>query len=319
MEKKTLFLITALFAFCLVVLSCQGKESGTAQGRLEVVTTLFPLYDFARNVCGDRAEVSLLLPPGVEPHSFEPKPADVVRLSRAGVFIYTGPDMEPWAEDILKGTKNPGLQVIRADQGVRPGPRQSPHDGERGARHHDHGHSADASDPHIWLDFDNAMRMVDNIRDGLIRKDPAGRENYERNAAVYREKLRDLDNRYRQGLKSCRVRTIISGGHSAFSYLARRYGLDYVSVYGFSPDAEPTPGNLARVTRTLKTKGSRYLFYEELMDPRVARTIASETGASPIRLHGAHNLTRDELERGDTFIGLMDRNLEQLKTGLECP
>ena len=319
MEKKTPFLLFALFAFCLLVISCQGKESGTAQGRLEVVTTLFPLYDFARNVCGGRAEVSLLLPPGMEPHSYEPKPADVVRLSRAGVFVYTGPDMEPWAEDILKGTRNPGLQVIRADQGTHPGPKPPPRVSGQGARHREHDHATDASDPHIWLDFDNAMRMVDNIRDGLIRKDPAGREVYERNAQAYNEKLRDLDNRYRENLKGCRVRTIISGGHSAFSYLARRFGFDYVSVYGFSPDAEPTPGRLARVTRTLRATGSRHLFYEELIDPRVARTIASETGASLVRLHGAHNLTRDELERGETFIGLMNRNLEQLKIGLECP
>ncbi len=312
MEKKTLSLVSALFVFCLAVFSCQGKESGSAQGRLEVVTTLFPLYDFAKYVCGDRAEVSLLLPPGIEPHSFEPKPADLVRLSRAGVFVYTGPDMEPWAEDILKGIQNPGLQVVRADEGVRSLLVQEQQENE-------HRHASGAADPHIWLDFANAMKMVDNIRNGLILKDPAGREIYERNAASYKEKLRDLDNRYRAGLQGCRVKTLISGGHSTFSYLARRYGFDAVSVYGFSPDAEPTPRTLARVTRILKQTGSRYLFYEELIDPRVARTIASETGASLIRIHGAHNLTKDEFDRGETFIGIMNTNLQQLKIGLECP
>jgi zinc transport system substrate-binding protein len=163
------------------------------------------------------------------------------------------------------------------------------------------------------------MKMVDNIRNGLSRRDPSGREVYEKNAAAYNEKLKDLDARYRAALQGCKVRSIVSGGHFAFHYLARRYGLGYDSVYGFSPDAEPTPGSIARVARTLKQKDSRYLFYEELLDPRVARTIAAETGASLIRLHGAHNLTKEEFDRGETFIGIMDRNLDNLKIGLECP
>ena len=308
-----------LFALCIIALSCQGKEADTASGKLVVVTTLFPLYDFAKNVAGPRVDISLLLPPGMEPHGFEPRPADILKLNSADLFIYTSPEMEPWAANLLKGLQNKKIGVVNASLGIVPGEQ---HEGKNThPEHHeraDHVHKSDV-DPHLWLDFSNAMRMVDNIRDGLIRKDPSGREIYEKNAAAYNEKLKDLDNRYRAALQHCRVRSVISAGHFAFHYLAGRYGLEYYSVYGFSPDAEPTPGSIARVARILKQKGSHYLFYEELLDPRVARTIASETGSSLIRLHGAHNLTREEFDRGETFISIMNVNLDHLKTGLECP
>jgi zinc transport system substrate-binding protein len=319
MSRKILCRFSFLIALCIVALSCQGKEAGTPSGKLVVVATLFPLYDFAKNVAGNRADISLLLPPGMEPHGFEPRPADILKLNSADLFIYTSPEMEPWAVNLLKGLQNRKIEAVNASLGIVPDRMQAgkePGPEHRGHPGHDH---ETVADPHLWLDFTNAMRMVDNIRDGLIRKDPAGREIYEKNAAAYNEKLKDLDSRYRTALQPCRVRSIISGGHFAFHYLARRYGLEYDSVYGFSPDAEPTPGSIARVARTLKQKGSRYLFYEELLDPRVARTIASETGASLLRLHGAHNLTREEFDRGETFIGIMNGNLENLKTGLECP
>ncbi|HTZ41132.1 MAG TPA: zinc ABC transporter substrate-binding protein [Syntrophales bacterium] len=314
MSRNAVFRISLLFALCIIAWSCQGKVAEKPTGKLAVLTTLFPLYDFAKNVAADRAEISLLLPPGMEPHGFEPRPADILKLHSADVFIYTSPEMEPWSVNLLRGLQDRKIEIVNASLGLTSDEKRA---AERHA-HSDPAHKTDV-DPHLWLDFSNAMRMVDNIRDGLIRKDPAGKDIYEKNAAAYNEKLKDLDNRYRAALTGCRIRCIISGGHSAFQSLAARYGLEYVSVYGFSPDAEPTPGSIARIARTLRQKGSRYLFYEELLDPRVARTIARETGVSLIRLHGAHNLTREEFDRGDTFIGIMNTNLDHLKTGLECP
>lgn len=319
MSEKSFFRMSLLLALCIIAWSCQAKEMEPRAARPVVVATLFPLCDFARHVAGGRAEISLLLPPGTEPHGYEPKPADILKLHSADVFIYTSPEMEPWAQNLLRGLQDRKIEVVDASLGMIP--EQAP--GGKGPAsehrgHADHAHKADI-DPHLWLDFSNAMRMVDNIRDGLIRRDPAGKDLYARNAASYNEQLKDLDIRYRDALRHCRVKSIISGGHSAFQYLATRYGLEYVSVYGFSPDAEPTPGSMARIARTLRQKSSRYLFYEELLEPRVAETLARETGVSLIRLHGAHNLTKEEFDRGETFIGIMNINLDHLKTGLECP
>ena len=162
-----------------------------------------------------------------------------------------------------------------------------------------HGHETDA-DPHLWLDFANAMKMVDNIRDGLSRGILREKDVYEKNAASYNEKLKDLDARYHAHLKVAK-----SGASSAANTL--RLSLPCQPIWPGvwwhtgSPRCGAHSGKHPEVARTLKQNGSRYLFYEELLDPRVARTIASETGASLIRLHGAHNLTKEEFDRGETL------------------
>jgi zinc transport system substrate-binding protein len=316
-----------LFFFSLVVAiafsSCARQEGKEPEmKRLVVVATLFPIYDFARNVAGDRAEVTLLLPPGAEPHGFEPRPADIVRLNKADVFLYTSPEMEPWAADIIKGLQNKNLEVIDTSRGIitgrgheNTGHRHDSRDGHRDGRHDRSG----AADPHIWLDLANALKMVENIRDGLAKIDPAGKDVYENNAVSTIEHLKALDERFRKGLQTCEKKILVNGGHFAFDYMAKRYGFRYVSVYGLSPDAEPTAASLVKLTRLIRDNHLGYLFHEELINPRVAETLARETGTTLLKLHPAGNLSKEQFDRGETFITLMDRNLENLKTGLQCP
>jgi zinc transport system substrate-binding protein len=173
-------------------------------------------------------------------------------------------------------------------------------------------------DPHIWLDPANARLMVENIALALAAKDPANAPLYRTNAARYKQELAALDERFRQGLASCRQRTFLHGGHYAFAYLARRYGLDYLSAYGVSAEAEPTPQKMVALVREMRSHGLRYVFTEELLSPAMAQTVARETGAEVLRLHGLHNVTRDDLERGVSYLSLMEENLKSLRTGLEC-
>ncbi|MBZ0157962.1 MAG: metal ABC transporter substrate-binding protein [Alphaproteobacteria bacterium] len=325
MRKSTAILLL-LLSFSL--LSCQrdggqgergqkdeGRTRGAETEKREVVASLFPLYDFARNVGGERAHVTLLLPPGTESHSFEPKPADIIALTRADIFIYTNKFMEPWVDDILKGVANKDLLVVNASSGLSlmEGSGEDGHDHDR-----EHGHGHDPVDPHVWLDFSNAIRMVNTILEGFLQVDPAHGDIYRKNAEEYQAKLKALDEKFRSTLAGCGQKMFVSGGHSAFGYLARRYGLEYRAAYGFSPDAEPTPGELAEVARILKKNRLHYLFYEELLTPRVAEAIAAETGATLLKLHAAHNVSREEMERGVTFLSLMEENLESLRTGLQC-
>lgn len=316
------FRAAGMLALVLLAAACTkpesrdpGKPRGADGQRLEVVASLFPLYDFARQIGQERADVTLLLPPGVEPHSFEPKPSDVVLLGRADLVIYTNKYMEPWIDDILKGVNNPGLLVVDASRGI------SLYEGKEEAHGRDHGHgheSGRAVDPHIWLDLSNAIVMVDTILEGFVAKDPANGDFYRKNAEAYKAKLAALDRRFSETLNGCRRRTVVSGGHFTFGYLARRYGLAHVSAYGFSPDAEPTPQGIIAVSRTLRQHGLKHLFYEELITPRVAETIARETGAALLMLHGAHNISREDFERGTTFLSLMEQNLHNLTIGLQC-
>lgn len=312
-------LAALLVMFIPFVAACQkGREPVQGKGKILVVTTLFPLHDFVRTVGGDRVEARLLLPPGVEPHNFEPKPEDVVQLNKADIFVYTNRYMEPWAAGILKGIPNKGLEAVDASAGVTfmPASGGEHHDEhEAGERGHLHG---EGMDPHVWLSIPNAERMVDNIASALERKDPAGGGYYRKNAEAYRARLAELDGRFRTGLSGCRQRLFLHGGHYAFGYLAQRYGLTYVSAYAVSADAEPTPQKLMELVNLMRKNSLRYIFYEELLSPRVAETIARETGATLLQLHGIHNVSREDMAEGATYVSLMEKNLKNLMTGLQC-
>ena len=309
--------IVFILVICLAVmlLSCAKKEEKQPETKkLRIVTTLFPLYDFAKNIGVEYADVSLLLPPGVESHSFEPKPDDIVKINKAGVFIYTGKHMEPWAEKILKGIDNKSLIVVDSSNGIN-----LMKEAEEDGHDHKHGKSEQEMDPHIWLDFGNAQKMVDNMLEGFIKADAVNADVYRKNAAQYKALLSALDNKFREGLASCSTKYFIHGGHYAFGYMAGRYGLNYISAYrGFSPDSEPSAKRLAELVKNMKKHNVKHIFYEELVSPRVADTIAKETGAALLQLHAAHNITKKEWDKGVTFAGLMEQTLANLKIGLQC-
>jgi zinc transport system substrate-binding protein len=318
--KRTLMLIVlALAAMAAVVPAGCSRQEHKTSTKLQVVTTLFPLYDFARSISGDRAEVTMLLPPGMEPHSFEPKPNDIIRIGKAGLFIYTNRYMEPWAETILKGIDRRRLRVVDAGQGVTY-LQASADDG------HDHeGHDdpvavgrAGVMDPHIWLDFGNASLMVDTMLAGFVAADPANEGYYRAQAAGLKARLASLDQRYRAGLSDCGTRVFLHGGHYTFGYLARRYGLEYHSLSGLSSESEPSAAKMAAMVRQIRSSGVRYLFAEELLSPRLTETLANEAGVAVLKLHGAHNLGKDDVQRGAGFIGLMEQNLVNLQKGLAC-
>jgi zinc transport system substrate-binding protein len=307
-----------LLLICVaLVCACQKKEAqAPAVKKLMVVTTLFPLYDFARAIGGDKADVTLLLPPGIEPHTFEPKPADVMTVNKADIFVFTNEYMEPWAKSFLGGLPTHNITVVDTSRGVtllKAGPEEG-HEEAHGEDHHHHG----GMDPHIWLDFANARIMVDNILVEMVGKDPANRDYYNARAAAYKAELTKLDDEYRAGLAVCGKRVFLHGGHYAFGYLARRYGLQYQSASAVNADAEPTPGKLADLVKLMRANGLKYVYSEELLSTRSAETIARETGATVLLLHGAHNISRDDLANRVTFISLMRKNLENLRIGLQC-
>ncbi|MEN6615395.1 MAG: metal ABC transporter substrate-binding protein [Syntrophorhabdus sp.] len=311
--KGRILIIIVLIVLAAFV-SC-GTRKEKADHKPTVITTLFPLYDFARQVGGENVHVLLLLPPGVEAHSFEPKPADMIRIAKASVFVYTGKYMEPWVQQLIQSADNPKLVVVDASTGIKLIAAHEEHDSGLSEGKHDHG----AYDPHIWLDFGNTMKMVDTIAGGLCSADPGNCDIYRQNARIYNERLANLDKEYRESLSRCKKKIIVHGGHFAFGYLARRYGLEYVSAYGGSPNAEPTARKIIALKRLIAQNDVHYVFYEELLNPKVSNIISNETGARLLKLNGAHNITKEEFSQGVTFISLMEANLVNLKKGLECP
>jgi len=300
---KKLWIGVMILLQVAVLSACATQLSGEPEpnGKIQVVTTLFPQYDFARAIGKDKAEVTLLLPPGVESHSYDPTPKDVVRIQKADLFIFTGKGMEPWADKTLDGITSSDLIVVDASIGV-----PLLEDADKGA-----------FDPHIWTDPNNAMIMIDTILEAFVTADPENKAFYEANAEAYKTELRALDQEIKTALDGMENKTILYGGHFAFGYFAHRYGLSYLSPYtGFTPDAEPTPQKIAEMIDLMKSMKMKTIYFEELIDPKVARVIADETGAKLLLLHGAHNISKDELKNGVTYIQIMKENLERLKEGL---
>jgi zinc transport system substrate-binding protein len=288
-----------------------------APPRPVVVATLFPILDFAANIAGDHAEIVPLLPPGAEAHSFSPTPGDMVRLSRARLFLYLSDDMETWVPGLLSAVRSDSL-LVRAVA-----PETSAHfdaeaDDHEHGEHCDHGHAL-GRDPHIWLDPLRAQAMADRIADALSEADPAHAAAYRANATALQQRIMDLHTEIETALARCDSRTIICGGHFAFGHFAERYNLRHLSPYaGFSPNAQPSPRALAELVRTMRELGTTTLFYEEILDPRLARVLADETGAQLLPLHSLHNRTPADIAENATYFTLMRRNLHHLRQGLGC-
>jgi len=308
-----------LLSFILLVFFGCAKNSENSR-KIKIITTLFPFYDFAKEVGQDKVDVSLLLPPGAEAHSFEPSPRDIIKINESSIFIYTGSDMEFWASDILKSIKNNKLKIIDASRGIelleRDPDKEEKHLNEKNEHNGEHNHGK--KDPHIWLDFSIDQKIVNDVFMALSEIDPANKNFYEKNTKIYIQKLDSLDKKYKDVIARCSKKVIMSGGHFVFGYPAKRYGLKYISPYtNFSADSEPSPRNITELIDNIKHFDIKVLYYEELLEPKVAKTISREAKVELLLLHGAHNLSKEELDKKITFLDIMNDNLEKLKIGLE--
>jgi zinc transport system substrate-binding protein len=300
MKKLFLILLIVAFVFCFF-LSAYAENQ-----KITVIASLFPQYDFARAIGRDKVDISLILPPGIEPHSFDPKPGDVLKINRADVFIYTGKYMEPWVEGVLKGIRNKNLIVVDSSKGVALA--------EGDSAEHFHGDF----DPHIWLDFYNAQIMVDNICEAFVKKDPTNKGFYIKNSEEYKAQLQKLDESCKEYFLKCKHKTFIYVGHSAFGYFVKRYNLYCISPYrSFSPDAEPTPRAIAELVDRIKENNMKCIYFEELVSPKTAEMISEETGVEMLLLNGGHNISKKDLQAGETFLSIMEENIKNLQQGIK--
>lgn len=271
-------------------------------GPPEVVATFYPYQYLASRVAGDRFPVRALVPPGVEPHDWEPTPRDSLTIALSPAFVYNG-YVEAYLSNLFRElpadkpvrvNASAGLDVIRSGEG-----------------------GGSAVDPHLWLDPVRMERAIDTVVAGLSKADPAGRATFEANAAVLRQDLERIHTRFATGLQTC-LRRIFITQHEAFAYLAQRYNLTQYAIQGLSPDQEPTPTKIQEVLNVINQTGSKYVFFEELVSPAVARTLANEAHVQTMVLSPIEGLTSEEQQNGDTYLTLMERNLQNLRTALEC-
>jgi zinc transport system substrate-binding protein len=278
----------------LTVLAGVVGPAGAADRPL-VVASVYPLYEFARAVAGDRAEVVALVPPGVEPHDWDPAPQDVVQVQKAKLFVYNGAGLEPWVAKLSRELAARGTVMVRATEKL----------------------ALLGADPHVWLDPQRAQAQVESIRGGLSRVDPAGASAYAAQAQAYRARLATLDTAFSDGLRRCARRDVVTT-HAAFAYLTQRYGLTQIPIQGLTPEAEPSPADLARLVKLAREKKVRYVFFETLVSPKLAETLAREVGAKTLVLNPIEGLTREEQAAGKSYLSLMEDNLRNLRVALDC-
>lgn len=310
--------LSALVCACTLSLSLltgcgtQPADTAAGDGRLRVLTSFYPMYDFACKIGGDCIDVTNMVPSGTEPHDWEPSTNDLKNLEKADVFIYNGADMEPWADDLLV-SRSDTLRVVEASENVElrttDGEHEHAHEHE-GADHH-HGDF----DPHVWLDPENAKIEMEAIRDALCAADPENSTVFQSNYEKYSAELDALDAEFREKLAPLPNRTIVVA-HEAFGYLCDAYGLTQVGIEGLSPDSEPDPGRMAEVIDFVREHSISTIFFEELVSPKVAEAIASETGAQAKMLSPLEGLSDEQAAAGADYFSVMHDNLAALMEAL---
>ena len=328
--KKFKGLVFTLMSFVVLLVGCDtDSKMGSVSDKLQIVTTLFPQYDFARVIGGDKVDVTLLLPAGMESHSYEPTPADIIKINKADLFIYTGESMEQWAHSIIESVDSNEVYVLDVSKNV---PLLAPnstvednHDHEGENHDHDaevevgHDHSEGDGhnhtyDPHIWASPKNAMIMVNNILEALCEVDSENADYYKDNANAYLAELEELDHELEDVVTNAKRDTIYHGGRFAMQYLTNQYGIHYVSA---PFEAEPSAALVAQMIKEIKEQNIPVIYYEELVDPKISQMISDETGAKMLLLHSCHNVSKEDFNNGVTYLSLMKQNVENLKVGLD--
>jgi zinc transport system substrate-binding protein len=271
--------------------------------KIQVTTSFYPLYFFANQIGGDKADVLNITPAGAEPHDYEPTPSDIASIENSNMLILNGGGLEAWGDNIKKNINPKQTLVVTAGENLTN--QRVAEDGK------------DIVDPHIWLAPPLASEMVDKILAGFMQVDPANKDYYQMNATKFKTELAGLDSEYKNGLANCASKDIVTS-HAAFGYLSTVYGLHQVPISGLSPDAEPSPKQLADVADFVKKNNVHYIFFESLVSPKLSETIARETGTKTIVLDPIEGITQEDLAKGTNYITVMESNLKALETVLQC-
>ena len=337
-----LFAVPAVAIAALAVAACSQSADATptqapAEGQQEpllVVASIYPMQYFAERVGSDRVEVVALVPPGVEGHTFELTPRDLLTIADADVIAMNGLELEPWLERALEslGDDVSGIVVEAADAeaglayddheaegGEGHDEEEGDHEAEGGEGHDeeegDHGHGE--LDPHFWLDPLRAITQAERIAEALVNVDPAGAELYGVNLASLTTDLRALNAEFETGLRSCTHREFVTS-HAAYGYLVLAYDLEQVAVSGLSPGVEPSPQRLASIADRIDDLGIEAVLIEPVLSGSNEQVLASETGAGIYKIHPMDGVTLDELTEHGDYFGLMRDNLNSLRAVMDC-
>jgi zinc transport system substrate-binding protein len=315
---------------------CAREDKSADSGRISVVATIFPPYDFVREVVGDQADLTMLLPPGAESHSFEPTPQDILKIQKCDVFIYNGGESDQWVNKVLDSMDTDKFRIVKfidcvdlVEEEIVEGMEDVEHE-EEGVTDDDDAHGEESGvhegeeedheheyDEHVWTSPRNAKRIVQRIADALCGADPRNAAAWKQNADAYMEKLDQLDSRFQAVVNGAARKTIIFGDRFPFRYFADAYGLTYFAAFpGCATETEASARTVAFLIDKIKTEKIPAVFHIELSNQKMANAIAEATGAKLLQLHSVHNLTRSDFEAGKTYLDFMNANVDVLEEAL---
>lgn len=305
MRRTTIFL---LLIISLVISACGLPRSQTQNTK--IITSFYPLYEIADKVGGNHVDVHNMVPAGSEPHDYEPTPSDIINLNQARLVIYNGAGMEPWADRIIPDLQKNGIPTLNIselfqNEMIKNNPLAE--DEEKNSPYN----------AHFWLDPVHYENEVKAIAEKLSQLNPEYRMDYQKNAQGFIEQIQELNRAYQNGLQNCKLKNFVTN-HAAFAYLAQRYDLEMIPISGVSPDSEPSPQTMARIAQIMKAKNIHTILTESLVSPKIADTLAQETGAKTLILNPLEGLTDKEINEGKSYIQVMKDNLQNLRSALEC-
>ena len=330
-----------ILAGAVLITGCTAKtekkdKGDNTKGKLKVVTTIFPEYDITRAIAKDKVDLELMIKPGVDVHSFTPTPQDIKTVQNSDIFVYGGTEHDKWVENLTKSIDMKNKKVVKLVDGIQQLEEESV-DGMKHEHHHDdkkedehnhdhkhekedeHNHKGEEKelDPHYWTSPKNAIQMVKTITNALVEKDPDNAEFYKENAKNYIKQLEGVDKELHDVVDNAKIKKVVIADRFPFRYLFKDLGLEYRALFsGCSVESTASAGQIKKMVDYVKENKIPVVYHIEMGKGELAETVAKNSGAKVKLLHSIHTVTKEDFDKGVTYIDLMKQNVEALKEGL---
>lgn len=333
-----------ILAGAVLITGCTAKTEKKDKGdntkdKLKVVTTIFPEYDITRAIAKDKVDLELMIKPGVDVHSFTPTPQDIKTVQNSDIFVYGGTEHDKWVENLTKSIDMKNKKVVKLVDGIQQLEEESVdgmkhehhHDDEKEDEHnHDHKHEKEEKhshdhenesdkelDPHYWTSPKNAIQMAKTVTNALVEKDPGNAEFYKENAKNYIKQLEDVDKELHDVVDKAKIKKVVIADRFPFRYLFKDLGLEYRALFsGCSVESTASAGQIKKMVDYVKENKIPVVYHIEMGKGELAETVAKNSGAKVKLLHSIHTVTKEDFDKGTTYIDLMKQNVEALKEGL---
>lgn len=318
----TAFTVATMSASLLAACGSSSSSDSSDDGKLQVYTSTFATAAIAKEIGGKDVQVEMIVPPGADPHSYEPTPKQLTTIAKADLFLLTGTTLEPYSEKIKESLAGNSIRFVETSKNIdllEASASLHTHEEDGHDDHDDHeaeeaSHDHGQYDPHVWLDPNNAKKMADSITTALAEEAPDRKDAFEKNLALFNKQADELDQNLQKAVDSGSKKELLVT-HAAYGYLAERYGFEQLPIAGISPSDEPSQKQLAAIVKEAKLHDLHYIAFEETVSPKVARVIQKEIGAESITIHNLESVTKEQQDQ--SYFDLMNENVTTLKQALQ--